>query len=99
MGWGDLVAEEVSAAQTDMAKVQAAADAISQAISKVRPWLSSGTWDGPEATSWIGDWQSFYQGVQSCLNSLPNAETDVVAQVRQQAEKHAQQHAGQPAPA
>lgn len=98
MGWGQLEFEAVSAAQADMAKVQAAADAIQAAIAKVTPLLNSGTWQGPEATSWIGDWQSFYKGVQSCLNSLPAAEAQAVSQVRQEMQKLAQQHAGQPAP-
>jgi hypothetical protein len=98
MGWGDLVAETVSDAQTDMASVESAARAIQTAISKVSPLLTSGTWEGPEATAWIGEWQSLYKSVQSCLASLPAAETQVVAQVRSNMEKMARQHAGQPAP-
>lgn len=98
MGWGDLVAEDVSAAQADMARVQAAADAIHTAIGKVAPLLNSGTWQGPDATAWIGEWQSFYQGVQSCLNGLPAAEAQVVAKVRADATKMLQHHTGQPAP-
>lgn len=98
MGWGDLIAQAVSDAQGDMANVEAAANAIQRAISNVSPLLTSGTWDGPEAVSWIGDWQSFYKSVQSCLASLPAAEAQVVSQVRTSMEKEARQHAGQPAP-
>ena len=98
MGWGDLVAEAVSDAQTDMASVESAAQAIQKAIGNVTPLLTSGTWQGPEATTWIGDWQSFYKSVQSLLASLPTAEAQVVSQVRTSMEKAARQHAGQPAP-
>jgi predicted trehalose synthase len=98
MGWGDLIAESVREAQDDMATVESAAMAIQKAISNVQPWLTSDTWRSPEATAWIGDWQSFYNAVQSCLNSLPAAEAQVVAQVRTSMEKMARQHAGQPAP-
>jgi uncharacterized protein YukE len=92
MGWGDLIAEAVSDAQADMASVEGAATAIQDAINKVTPLLNSGTWEGPAATSWIGDWQSFYKAVQSCLNSLPAAEAQVVSQVRSQMEKLASEH-------
>lgn len=98
MGWGDVIAEAVGEAQTDMARVQSAAQAIQQAISSVQPLLTSATWQGPAATAWIGQWQSFYKAVQSCLDSLPAAETQVVSQVRATMEKIAHEHAGQPAP-
>jgi uncharacterized protein YukE len=98
MGWGDLIQEAVQEAEADMAKVQGAADAIQSAISRVEPWLDPATWQGSEATAWIGEWKSFYQAVQSCLNGLPAAEAQVIATVRSQMEKMAQQHAGQPAP-
>ncbi|HEY7145975.1 MAG TPA: hypothetical protein VH637_17185 [Streptosporangiaceae bacterium] len=98
MGWGDLIAEEVGEAQTAMDSVDAAAKAIQQAINKVRPLLTSETWSGPDATAWIGQWQSLYAAVQSCLNSLPAAEATVVRNVRQSAEKMAREHAGSPAP-
>ena len=98
MGWGDLIAEEVGDAQSAMDSVDAAAKAIQQAINNVRPLLTSETWSGSEATNWIGQWQSLYAAVQSCLNSLPAAEVSVVAQVRSSAEKLAREHAGQPAP-
>lgn len=98
MGWGQLVQEAVTDAQNDMARVESAAGAIQAAIAKVQPLLTSGTWQGPEATAWIGNWQSLYKSVQSCLNSLPAAEAQVVSQVRTSMEKTARQHAGQPAP-
>jgi hypothetical protein len=98
MGWGNLAEEAVSAAEGDMARVQAAADAISAALKKVEPWLNAGTWQGPDATTWMGQWNSFYATVQSCLNGLPAAEANVVSQTRIQMEKLARQHAGQPAP-
>ena len=98
MGWGDVIAEAVGEAQTDMARVQAAAQAIGQALGNVQPLLTSATWEGPAATAWIGQWQSFYKGVQSCLDSLPVAETEVVSQVRASMEKLAHAHAGQPTP-
>jgi hypothetical protein len=98
MGWGDLGAETVQEARTAMAAVESAAQAIQKAISNVQPWLTPGTWQSGEATAWIGDWQSFYKAVQSCLDSLPAAEAQVVAQVRSDMQKMARQHAGQPAP-
>jgi predicted trehalose synthase len=98
MGWGDLVAEAVSDAQNDMSRVESAAGAIQQAIGKVQPLLTSGTWDGPEATAWIGNWQALYKAVQSCLASLPAAEAQVVSQVRSSMQAQARAHAGQPAP-
>jgi uncharacterized protein YukE len=84
---GDYVAEAVQAATGDMARVQAAADAISGAIGKVRPWLTGQTWTGRAATAWEGEWTSLYNSVQSCLNSLPSAEASVISAVRQQAEQ------------
>jgi uncharacterized protein YukE len=98
MGWGDAIAEAVGEAQSDMARVQSAAQAIQAAISNVQPLLTSGTWQGPAATAWIGQWQGFYKSVQSCLDSLPVAEAEVVSQVRASMEKLAHEHAGQPAP-
>lgn len=89
----NLVGEAVGAAEADMGTVQAAADAISSAIGKVRPLLSGQTWTGPAATAWEGDWNSFYAGVMSCLNSLPSAEASVIAAVRQQAEQIVKQQA------
>ena len=98
MGWGDLVQQAVTDASGDMARVQNAADAISAAIKKVQPWLNPDTWQGSEATTWMGDWETFYASVQSGLNGLPAAEASVVSQTRTQMEKLARQHAGQPAP-
>ena len=98
MGWGALIAEAVSDAQNDMASVESAAQAISKAISNVTPLLTSGTWQGPDATAWIGDWQSFYKGVQSCLAGLPAAEAQVVSQVRTSMENAARQHSGSATP-
>jgi uncharacterized protein YukE len=95
MGLGQLAEEAVNAAEGDMARVQAAADAISAAIKKVQPLLNSGTWQGPAATAWTGEWNSLYAAVASCLNGLPAAEANVVAQVRTQMEKMIQQHARQ----
>ncbi|HEY4463781.1 MAG TPA: hypothetical protein VGN41_14050 [Streptosporangiaceae bacterium] len=98
MGWGDLVQQAVTDASGDMAKVQNAADAISAAIKKAQPWLTPDTWQGSEATAWMGEWETFYARVMSCLNELPAAEASVVSQTRTQMEKLARQHAGQPAP-
>lgn len=80
----DIVAQSVSDAEADMNRVQLAADAISDAISRVRPWLTPETWDGAAATSWGDDWVSFYQGVQSCLNDLPAAESSIISAVETQ---------------
>jgi uncharacterized protein YukE len=93
MGWGDLVGQAVSAAESDMSTVQAAADAISAAIGQVKPWLTAETWEGAAASAWVGEWTSFYQGVQSCLSSLPAAEADVVSAVRSQMMKVEEAHA------
>ena len=98
MGWGDLIAEAVGEAQSDMGSVDSAAQAIQKAINNVQPLLNSETWSGPDATAWIGQWRSLYSAVQSCLNSLPAAEVRVVAQVRSSMEKMAREHAGEPAP-
>jgi hypothetical protein len=98
MGWGDLVAQSVGEAQAAMGQVESAAQTIQAAISNVQPWLTSSTWQSGEATAWIGNWQSFYQAVQSCLGSLPAAEAQVVSRVRSDMEKLARQHAGQPVP-
>jgi hypothetical protein len=98
MGWGDLVQQAVTDASGDMAKVQNAADAISAAIKNVQPWLNPDTWQGSEATTWMGDWETFYASVMSCLNGLRAAEASVVSQTRTQMEKLAHQRAGQPAP-
>jgi uncharacterized protein YukE len=98
MGWGDLVQEAVRDAQDDMASVESAAGAIKAAIGKVQPLLTSGTWDGPAAATWIGNWQSLYKSVQSCLDGLPAAEAQVVSQVRTSMQAQARAHAGQPAP-
>jgi hypothetical protein len=89
---GDYVAECVQAATQDMAKVQAAAEAISGAIGKVRPWLTGQTWKGPAATAWEGEWESCYNSVQGCLNSLPGAEASVISAVRTQAEQQLKKH-------
>ena len=98
MGLGQLIVEEaVGAAEGDMAKVQAAADAISAAVKKVQPLLNSGTWQGPEATSWMGEWNSLYAAVLRCLDGLPAAEANVVSQVHAQVEKMVQQRAKQSA--
>lgn len=98
MGWGALIEEAVSAAEDDMSRVQAAAEAINTAIGKVRPLLTKGTWDGPPATAWIGDWNGFYQSVQSMLGGLPAAEAAVVSKVQTDMEAQARKHAGQPVP-
>jgi uncharacterized protein YukE len=83
----NIVGEAVEAAAADMGNVQAAADAISAAIGKVRPWLGGDTWTGPAANSWEGGWDNFYATVQSCLNALPGAEASVIAGVQKQAEQ------------
>lgn len=88
-----MVEEAVQAAAADMAKVQAAADAISAAVGKVKPTLSGQTWTGPAATAWEGDWNSCYSAVLSCLNALPAAEASVIADVQRQAEQLAARQA------
>jgi hypothetical protein len=98
MGWGDLIAETVGDARSEMASVEAAAQAIQKAIGNVQPWLTPDTWQSGEATAWIGEWQSLYKAVQSCLASLPAAEAQVITQVRNSMDALARQHAGQPAP-
>ena len=85
MGNG-MVQEAVEDASYDMGRVQAAADAISAAIAKVTPWLNGQTWTGSAATSWEGDWNSFYASVKSCLNDLPAAEASIVSSTRTQME-------------
>jgi hypothetical protein len=89
-----MVQQAVEAAVDDMGNVQAAADAISAAISAVTPWLNGDTWTGSAATSWEGDWNSFYATVKSCLNDLPAAEASVISATRTQTEQlAAKQHA------
>lgn len=84
---GDYVAAAVEAATQDMARVRTAADAISSAIGKVRPCLTGQTWTGPAATAWEGEWTTFYNSVQACLNSLPGAEASVISGAQRQAEQ------------
>jgi hypothetical protein len=81
-----MVQQAVEAASDEMGNVQAAADAISAAIAKVTPWLNGQTWTGGAATSWEGDWNSFYASVKSCLNDLPAAEASIVSSTRTQME-------------
>jgi uncharacterized protein YukE len=89
----DMVQQAVEAAADDMGNVQAAADAISAAISKVTPWLNGQTWTGSAATSWEGDWNSFYATVKSCLSDLPAAESSVISSTQTQMEQlAAKQH-------
>jgi uncharacterized protein YukE len=82
----NIVGDAMSSAEADMSRVQTAADAIGTAIGKVQPWLGGDTWTGPAATSWEGDWSSFYATVQGVLNSLPSAESSVISGVQKQAE-------------
>jgi hypothetical protein len=82
----DMVQEAVEAASDAMGNVQAAADAISAAISSVTPWLNGQTWTGSAATSWEGDWNSFYTTVKNCLNELPAAESSVISSTQTQME-------------
>jgi hypothetical protein len=93
MGSGDIVSQAVSAAQADMNTVQAAADAITTAAAKVKPWLTPETWEGNAAATWTGEWESFYQAVQSCLNDLPSAESEIVSAVQTQMTQLAQRRA------
>jgi uncharacterized protein YukE len=86
MGNG-MVQQAVEAAASEMGNVQAAADAISAAISKVAPWLNGDTWTGGSAAAWEGDWNSFYATVKSCLNDLPAAESSVISSTRTQMEQ------------
>lgn len=83
----NIVADAVQAAAADMARVQAAADAINGAVGRVRPLLSGQTWTGPAATAWEGDWNNSCSAVLSCLNALPGAEASVIAGVQRQAEQ------------
>ena len=93
MGSGDIVGQAVSAAAADMNQVQMAADAISTAIGGVKPWLTPETWEGNAATAWVGEWESFYHTVQSCLNDLPYAESGIVSAVQaQMIQAEAQRH-------
>lgn len=90
MGNG-MVQEAVEDAASDMGNVQAAADAISAAIAGVTPWLNGQTWTGSAATSWEGDWSTFYATVRSCLGDLPAAESSVISATRTQMEHLAAQ--------
>lgn len=97
----NMVQEAVDAAAADMGKVETAADAISKAIGKVTPLLDGQTWTGAAATSWEGDWKSFYKTVTNCLNDLPAAEkaiiSDVQTKMEHEAAKMARQQAQHPA--
>jgi uncharacterized protein YukE len=99
MSYGNMTAEAVQGAQDDMSVVDAAAQAILGAIKAVSPWLTDQTWTGQAASSWCGDWNSFYRQVQSLLaNQLPGAETQVINQVRTQMEQLAREHPGAATP-
>jgi uncharacterized protein YukE len=92
MGYGDLVQQAVDAAADDMGNVQAAADAISAAISKASPWMNSQTWQGPAAANWQAEWQGFYRTVQNCLGELPSAESSVISETQTQMEQIVAKH-------
>ena len=96
MGWGNIAADGIAAAQQDMAAVEAAADVIMQAIGSARTWLNGQTWSGQAATVWCDDWQGFYRQVEACLNGLPATEAQVVSEVRTQMEALIKAHATQP---
>lgn len=79
------VAQAVQDTQADMNTVQAAADAINDAIKKVEPWLTPETWRGQAATDWADNWKTVYHGVQSWLTGdLQPAENEIVSAVRTQ---------------
>jgi hypothetical protein len=90
MGGSFTVGQAVSMAESDMNTVQQAADAISTAIGKVKQWLTPETWRGQEATDWAGNWTTLYNSVQSCLNDLPSAESQIVSAVQTQMAELAQ---------
>jgi hypothetical protein len=92
MGYGDLVQQAVDDASADMGNVQAAADAISAAISKAWQWVNPDTWQGQAAQNWQGDWQGFYTGVKNCLGELPSAESSVIDETQTQMEQFVAKH-------
>lgn len=83
---GQLWAEARQAASEDMGRAVAAGEAISALIKNVQPFLSSGTWSGPAADSWMGEWNSFYGQLLRMLNELPAAQAAVVKTVGNQME-------------
>jgi uncharacterized protein YukE len=98
MGYGNLVQEAVTDAETDMGTVNDAAQAIITAINAAKTWITDQTWTGSAATSWCGDWNGFYGQLLNLLNNqLPGAETTVVSNVRTQMEKLAASHDKTPA--
>jgi uncharacterized protein YukE len=87
MGDQAILQQAVDAATNDMGNVQAAADAISSAISAAQQYMDPQTWQGAAASAWEGDWASFYRGVQNCLTDLPAAEASVINETRTQMEQ------------
>lgn len=94
MGTGQLWAVARQAASEDMGRAVAAGDAISALIKNVRPFLNSGTWSGPAADAWMGEWNGFYGRLVRMLNELPAAQTAVLKTV--DSEMEAAQRRGLP---
>lgn len=87
MGLGQLAAEDIASTKSDMATVNAAADAINTAINNVRRWLDGKTWTGDAADAWMGDWNAQFGRLQSLLRQLPATEGRVVAKVTRDSEQ------------
>lgn len=81
MGFGEIWAEEWQAAAAETGQAVAAAEAIAGLIKAVRPFLNAGTWSGPPADAWMGDWDNFYGRLLRMLDELPAAQATVLASV------------------
>lgn len=81
MGLGQIWGEEREAAAQETGQAIAAGDAIAELIKAVRPFLNAGTWGGPAADAWMGDWDNFYTRLLRMLNDLPAAQATVLSSV------------------
>lgn len=81
LGLGQIWGEERQAAAEETGQAIAAGDAIAGLIKAVRPFLNAGTWSGPAADSWMGDWDNFYGRLLRMLQELPAAQATVQASV------------------
>jgi hypothetical protein len=93
MGLGQLAAEEIASARSDMSTLNAAAEAINTAINNARSWLDGRTWSGHAADTWTGGWEVQFRALQSLLAALPTAETQVITEVTHNAEQMVRQAA------
>lgn len=83
---GDFVGAAVGAAQADMARVLAAANAIQAQYNSTKPLMTAQTATGGRADQELGDWNALCNQVLSLLGGLAGAAQAIVADTQAQAE-------------